>query len=73
MWWGVTETKEHDSGLRKSFVGNKDSFPLVTILDTNVVISLTNIKLGKVVSILQLVHKVGDEGKRVCVSGGMFI
>ena len=45
---------------------DKGSFPLVTIFDTN-------IELGEVASIFQLVHKVRDEGKRVCIVSGMFV
>ena len=70
---GVTKTKEHDCWFEESFVGNEGCLPLVTILDTDVVISPTNIKLGEVTSIFQLVYEVGDEGEGVGVTGGMFV
>ena len=54
-------------------MGDESCLPLVTILDADVVVSPTNIKLGEVASIFQLVHEVGNERKRVGVTGGIFI
>ena len=70
---GITKTKEHHSWLKESFVGNEGCFPLMTILDTDVVVSPMNVELGEVVSIFQLVHKIGDERKGVGITGGMFV
>ena len=39
----------------------------------DIVILPSNIKLSEVASISQLVHKVGDEGKGICIMGGMFV
>ena len=70
---GVAETEEHHGWFEESFVGDESGFPLMTVFDADVVVSRANIKLGKVVSIFQLVHEVGDEGKRVGVVDSMFI
>ena len=70
---GVAEAKEHDSGLKKSFVGDEGYLPLVTIFDLDVVVSPMNIEFSKVTSIFQLVHKVGDERERIGITGGVFV
>ena len=61
---GVAKTKEHDCGFEKSFVGDEGSLPLVAVLDSKIVVPPTNIELGEVASIFQLVHKVGDEDRK---------
>ena len=45
----------------------------MTILNTDVVISPSNIKLGEVASVFQLIHKVGDEREGVGITSGVFI
>ena len=69
----VTQVKEYDCWLKKSFMDNKGSFPLMTVFDSYVVISQTNIRLGEVSSLFQLVYKVGDEEKGICIARSMFI
>ena len=51
---------------------DEGSFPLIAILDVNIVVSPLNVKLGKMMSVFQLVYKIGDEGKGVCVISSMF-
>ena len=70
---GVVETKEHNHWFKESLVCDEGGLPLMAIFDMNVVVPPTNIKLGEVASILQLVHEVRDEGKRVDIIGGMFV
>ena len=43
----VGEIKEHDSRFKETFVGNKGSFPLMSVLDMDIVISPSYIKFGK--------------------------
>ena len=50
--WRVAEAKECDHWFEESFVGDEGCFPLVSILDTNIVIPLMNIELSEVTSIL---------------------
>ena len=70
---GVAQTEEHNCGFKESFVSDEGHLPLVAILYANVVVSQTNVKLGEMMSIFQLVHEVGDEGKRVGIMGGVFV
>ena len=69
----VAKTKEHDGGFEESFVSDECCLPLVAIFDVDIVVSPSNVELGEVVSIFQLVHKVGDEEKGVGIAGGVFI
>ena len=70
---GVAKAKEHDRRFKESFVGDKGRLPLVTIFDADVVIPPSNVELGEVASVFQLVYEVGDEGKGVGVTGSVFI
>ena len=45
----------------------------MAVFDVNVVISLTNIKFDKVMSVFQLVYKVRDKRKGVCITSGVLI
>ena len=44
---GVDEIKGHDSRFTEALVGNKGSFSLVSILDMDIVISLSYIEFGE--------------------------
>ena len=44
---GVGETKEHDCRFKEAFVGDKGSFPLVSILDMDIVVSPSYIEFGE--------------------------
>ena len=70
---GVAEAKEHDHWFKESFVGDEGYLPLMTIFYTDVVVTPTNIKLGEVSGIFELILEVGDEGKGVCVMSGMLV
>ena len=43
----VGETEEHGCGFEKTFVGDKGSFPLVTVFDLNIVVAPLDVELGK--------------------------
>ena len=58
---GVGHAKEHDSGFIESMVGNEGSLPLVTILDTDIVVSPSHIKLSEDFGIFQFVDEVRYE------------
>ena len=54
-------------------MGDEGHLPLMSVLDADVVVPPSNIKLSEVLCIFEFVNKVGDEKKRVDVSDGMFI
>ena len=70
---GVVKTEEHDCGFKEPLVGDESRLPLVSVLNTNIVVSPSNIKLGKVPGIFEFVNKVRDEGEGVCVTDGMLV
>ena len=70
---GVAKAKEHDCWFEKSLVCDESCLSLMTIFDSDIVVSPTNVKLGEVASIFQLVHEVRDEGERVGIMSGVFI
>ena len=54
-------------------MGDEGCFPLITILDVNIVIPSTNIKFCEVTSVFQLIDQVGDKGEGVYILSSMFI
>ena len=54
-------------------MGNEGHFPLVSILNTNVVVPPSNIKFGKDFGIFNLINEVLDEGERVCIFDSMTV
>ena len=69
---GIAKAKEYYSWFKESFVCDESHLPLVAIFNVDVVPS-TDIKLGKVASIFQLLYEVRDEEKRVYIASGMFV
>jgi len=45
--WGVCESKEHDAWFIEPQVHFKGPFPLISILDSNVVVSPMDVELGE--------------------------
>ena len=58
---GITKAKGYNKGFKEAQVAFKSSFPFVAFFDTNVVITLANIKLCKVMRGLKFINKVWDE------------
>ena len=56
----VAEPKEHDGGFEESHGGNESGFPLVFLLDANVVISPTNVKFGEQGGFFHVINEFGD-------------
>ena len=68
---GITEPKEHYSGLKEAERRDERHFPLVFLLDANVVIAPSNIKLGKQGRVLHIVDQLWDEGERISIANGV--
>ena len=54
-------------------MGDEGRLPLVAVFDADIVVSPTNVELGEVASVFQLVHEVGNEREGVSVLGGVFV
>ena len=70
---GVGHAKEHNSWFIESLVDNEGSFPLVSILDSDVVISPLYVKLGEDLGIFEFVNEVRDQREGVCISDGVAV
>ena len=57
--WGIHHPEEHDHGLEEPSMGGKCPLPLVSILDLYIVISPSDIELGKQLCFLEFVEEVG--------------
>src|SRR6266403_4203080 len=71
--WGISESKEHYSGLVESFVAFEGSFPFVSFFNVNIVVSPSYVKLGEPLFSHKFVNKFLDEGQWVRVPDGPFI
>ena len=45
--WGIGESEEHHSWFKEAFMCDEGSFPLVAVLDANVVVPPEDVKLGE--------------------------
>ena len=54
-------------------MGDEGCLPLVAVLDSYIVVFPVYVKLGEDFSVSQFVYEVGDEGKGVGVTDGVFI
>ena len=70
---GISEAEEHHCRFKESFVGNEGGFPLMPVFDSDIIVSLLDIKLGEEFLPLEFIDEVTDERERVCITDGMFI
>ena len=55
---GVGHAEEHNCGFIESPVGNESSLPLVSVLDSDIVISPLHVKLGEDLGVFEFVHEI---------------
>ena len=67
------QSKEHNHGFIPPKWCNECCFPLVTVLDADVVVSCLNIQLGKYLGILDPVDKFINKGQQVYILDCCFI
>ena len=70
---GISESEEHHGRFEEPLMGDEGGLPLVSILDSYIVISPSNIELGEDLSISQFIYEVGDERKGIGVTDGVFV
>ena len=58
---------------KQPFVSDEGCFPLVSIVNVNVVVPPTNIKLSKDPGIFYFFNEVQDKGEWVCIFDGVTI
>ena len=59
--WAVCKAEEHDEGFEQSAICPERGFPFVAFLDTDVVVSPADVKLGEVASSSEVTNDVGDQ------------
>ena len=59
--WGIAEPEEHHSRFKEAKGGDEHSLPLIPFSNPNVVVSPTNIKLGKQGGIFHIVDEFRDK------------
>ena len=70
---GIGETEEHHSGFKESLMGDEGSFSLMSIFDSDIIVSPSDIEFGEDFHPLEFINKVGNEGKRICATDSVFI
>ena len=70
---GIGESKEHHSWFEEPLVGDEGGFPLMSVLDSYIVVSPPNIEFGEYFSIPQFIYEVRDEGKGVGITDGVLV
>ena len=68
---GIAEPEEHYGGLKEAKRSDEHCFPLVFLLDANVVVSPTNIELGEQCRVLHIIDQLRDEGERIPIVNGV--
>ena len=58
----ATKSKEHHCWFEQSKRRDEGSLPLVTLLDSNVIIPPSHVKFGKERELAKIVDEVGDKG-----------
>ena len=70
---GIGHPKEHYERLEESSVCGEGAFPLMSVLDSDIVVSPPDVKFSEEFSSLELINEVGDEGEGIGIADGMLI
>jgi len=57
---GVGEAEEHNGRFKEAFVGDEGSLPLMSVLDADVVVAPSNVKLSEDLGIFEFIDEVGN-------------
>ena len=60
---GIDETKEHHGWFKESFMSDESGFPLMSILDSDIVVSPLDVKFGEDFHSLEFINEVSNEWK----------
>jgi len=56
----VAESEKHYSGFEESFVGFEGHFPLISVFDTDIVVSPSDIQFGEILGAFEFVNEFRD-------------
>ena len=65
---GIAKSKEHDCGFKESHGGNESGFPLILLLDADIIVFPANVKFGEQGGLLHVVDEFQNEGEGVGIS-----
>ena len=71
--WRVGEAKEHDRWFEESPVRPKGCLPLISLLDPDIVVTLSNIKFSEVLGVLHFVDELLNQRQWILVLDCPFI
>ena len=72
-WGRSAEAEEHYCWFKQSQLSDKYSLPFISFFDANIVIPPTDIELGEVGELSQVVDEISDEGEGVGVFDSVVI
>ena len=58
---GIAESEEHDSWFKQSERGDEHSFPLIFLMNTDIVVTLLNVKFSEVSGVLHVINEFRDK------------
>src|SRR5258708_21537961 len=67
---GITKAEEHNQRFKHPMIGLKSGLPFVAFLNSDVVVSPSDVELTKDICILQFVRYVRNEGEGILVFDG---
>jgi hypothetical protein len=70
---GVGKSEEHYRGFKEALVGDEGGLPLMSVFDSDIIVSPSDIKLSEHLGIPEFVNEVRDEGKGVGVTNHVFV
>jgi hypothetical protein len=70
---GVSETEEHHGGFKESLWGEEGSLPLISWLNSDVIVPPADIELGEEGAAAEAVNGLWDQGRNIAVSLCPFI
>ena len=59
---GIAKAKEHDGWLKKTQGSDECCFPLIFLLDSDIVVPPSDVELGEVSGVLHIIDEFRDEG-----------
>ena len=59
---GIAKAKEHDGQLKKTQRSDEHCFPLIFLMDLDVVVPPSDVELGEVSGVLHVIDEFRDEG-----------
>lgn len=67
----IVEPEEHNCQFKQTKGGDEGSFPLILLLNANVVVTPSDVKFGEDGGVFHVINEFGDEGKRVSIANGV--